>query len=112
MYTYISAVSQYYEAQVYDMFVIRGNTAIFKCSVPSFVSDYVYVESWEATNGDKYYTPKTSDFGSNFRYLLFIVLISYECLFFFTSYFLIIAAIQFSIRHFIAHSNINNFLKV
>lgn len=75
--TYFSAVSQYYEAQVYDMFVIRGNTAIFKCSVPSFVSDYVYVESWEATNGDKYFIPTISDFGSHFRY--YIMFISYEC---------------------------------
>lgn len=65
---YFSVVSQYYEAQVYDMFVIRGNTAIFKCSVPSFVSDYVYVESWEATNGEKYFTPTVSDFGRCFQY--------------------------------------------
>lgn len=56
-------MSQYYEAQVYDMFVIRGNTAIFKCSVPSFVSDYVYVESWEATNGEKYFTSNNADNG-------------------------------------------------
>lgn len=63
--TYFSVVSQYYEAQVYDMFVIRGNTAIFKCSVPSFVSDYVYVDSWEATNGETYFTPNT-DYGSYF----------------------------------------------
>lgn len=56
-------MGQYYEAQVYDMFVIRGNTAIFKCSVPSFVSDYVYVESWEATNGDKYFMPNAADYG-------------------------------------------------
>jgi len=63
--TYFSVVSQYYEAQVYDMFVIRGNTAIFKCSVPSFVSDYVNVDLWEATNGETYYTPNT-DYGSYF----------------------------------------------
>lgn len=58
-------MSQYYEAQVYDMFVIRGNTAIFKCFVPSFVSDYVHVDSWEATNGETYFTPNT-DHGSYF----------------------------------------------
>ncbi|KAL4143242.1 hypothetical protein QTP88_005598 [Uroleucon formosanum] len=60
-------VSQYYEAQVYDMFVIRGNTAIFKCFVPSFVSDYVYVDSWEATNGETYFTPNT-DYAVNQYY--------------------------------------------
>lgn len=57
-------MSQYYEAQVYDMFVIRGNTAIFKCSVPSFVSDYVNVDSWEATNGETYFTHTNADHGS------------------------------------------------
>lgn len=57
-------MSQYYEAQVYDMFVIRGNTAIFKCSVPSFVSDYVNVDSWEATNGETYFTLTNADHGS------------------------------------------------
>lgn len=66
---YFSVVSQYYEAQVYDMFVIRGNTAIFKCSVPSFVSDYLYVESWEATNGEKYFTQSIADHGSIFDFL-------------------------------------------
>lgn len=65
--SYFSVVSQYYEAQVYDMFVIRGNTAIFKCSVPSFVSDYVYVESWEATNGEKYFTQSIANDGRYFQ---------------------------------------------
>lgn len=65
---FFSVVSQYYEAQVYDMFVIRGNTAIFKCSVPSFVSDYVYVESWEATNGEKYFTSNNGDHGRYCRF--------------------------------------------
>lgn len=65
---YFSVVSQYYEAQVYDMFVIRGNTAIFKCSLPSFVSDYVHVESWEATNGEKYFTSNIANSGRYFWY--------------------------------------------
>jgi hypothetical protein len=29
-----------------DESVLKGNTAIFKCHIPSFVSDYVYVVSW------------------------------------------------------------------
>lgn len=29
-----------------DESVLKGNTAIFKCHIPSFVSDYVYVTSW------------------------------------------------------------------
>lgn len=27
-------------------YVIKGNSAILKCSIPSFVSDFVKVESW------------------------------------------------------------------
>lgn len=60
----ISAVNQYYEAILYDMYVIKGNTAIFKCIVPSFVADYVSVVSWEDTVGNKYFV-LNEDFGSN-----------------------------------------------
>lgn len=27
-------------------YVIKGNTAVVKCSIPSFVADFVKVESW------------------------------------------------------------------
>lgn len=39
-------VLQIYEAQVYDEFVIKGNTAVLKCHIPTFVADYVTVTSW------------------------------------------------------------------
>lgn len=39
-------VKQFYEIQVYDEFVILGNTAVLKCHVPSFVRDHVLVTSW------------------------------------------------------------------
>ncbi|XP_067123055.1 cell adhesion molecule Dscam1-like [Centruroides vittatus] len=39
-------VKQYYEVQVYDEYVIRGNTAVLTCHIPSFVKDYVTVTSW------------------------------------------------------------------
>ena len=35
-----------YEIDVYKENVILGNDAIFKCQIPSFVSDLVTVESW------------------------------------------------------------------
>lgn len=49
-----SAVNQLYESQVYDMYVIRGNAAVFKCHIPSFVSDHVQVVSWHDTEGGEY----------------------------------------------------------
>lgn len=39
-------VKQYYEVQVYDEYVIIGNTAVLHCHIPSFVKDYVTVTSW------------------------------------------------------------------
>lgn len=47
-------VNQYYEAQVYDVFVIKGNTALFKCQIPSFVADHVEIIEWATTDGHTY----------------------------------------------------------
>lgn len=47
-------VSQFYESQVYDEYVIRGNAAVLKCNIPSFVSDHVEVVEWVDTNGGRY----------------------------------------------------------
>lgn len=52
------------------MFVIKGNTAIFKCIVPSFVADYVSVVSWEDTVGNKYSISYDEHFGINFYYFI------------------------------------------
>lgn len=41
-----SAVHQAYEPRVIDEYVLRGNAAIVKCLIPSFVSDYVQVVEW------------------------------------------------------------------
>ena len=38
--------SQRYEIDILRESIIVGNDAIFKCSIPSFVSDFVSVESW------------------------------------------------------------------
>lgn len=45
--TYIlSVVNQFYEAEILTEYVIRGNAAVLKCSIPSFVADFVKVEAW------------------------------------------------------------------
>ena len=38
--------SQRYEIDILRESVIVGNDAIFKCSIPSFVSDFVFVDTW------------------------------------------------------------------
>lgn len=35
-------------------YVMKGNSAIMKCSVPSFVSDYVSVVGWVDEDGIEY----------------------------------------------------------
>lgn len=59
---HFSVVNQYYEAQVYDVFVIKGNTAVFKCQIPSFVSDHVEIVSWQDTDKNMF-LPPTEDYG-------------------------------------------------
>uniref|UniRef100_T1J817 Down syndrome cell adhesion molecule-like protein Dscam2 n=1 Tax=Strigamia maritima TaxID=126957 RepID=T1J817_STRMM len=41
-----AVVLQLYEVQVYDEYAIRGNTAVMRCHIPSFVKDYVSVMFW------------------------------------------------------------------
>jgi hypothetical protein len=42
----VAVVKQKYEVQVYDEYVISGNTAVLRCQVPSYVAEYVMVTSW------------------------------------------------------------------
>ena len=56
-------VAQEYSAEVMAEHVIRGNAAILKCFIPSFVSDFVGVESWVADDGYTYFP--SNDFGKN-----------------------------------------------
>lgn len=57
-----TVVVQYYEAEVVSEYVIRGNAAILKCTIPSFVAEFVSVETWEGSDGSKY-KPST-DYGT------------------------------------------------
>lgn len=34
--------------------MIRGNSAVLKCSIPSFVADFVSVVSWQDDSGNMY----------------------------------------------------------
>lgn len=54
-------MNQKYEAEIMTEYVIRGNTAVLKCSIPSFVADFVQVESWLSEDGMVYHTPTRSD---------------------------------------------------
>lgn len=49
----LAVVRQHYEVQVYDEFVILGNTAVLRCHVPSFVREYVTVTAWVRGEGTR-----------------------------------------------------------
>ncbi|MPC65833.1 hypothetical protein E2C01_059970 [Portunus trituberculatus] len=51
----VYVVHQQYETDVNKEHVIRGNSAIFKCVIPSFVADFVTVTSWTTSDGDVFY---------------------------------------------------------
>ncbi|XP_050305193.1 cell adhesion molecule Dscam2 isoform X17 [Anthonomus grandis grandis] len=50
-----AVVKQFYETRVTDEFVLKGNTGILKCIVPSFVTDFVQIEGWIADDGSDTY---------------------------------------------------------
>ncbi|XP_050346762.1 cell adhesion molecule Dscam2 isoform X2 [Nymphalis io] len=49
-----AVVQQQYESEVNNEYVIRGNSAILKCSIPSFVADFVNVISWHDEAGNSF----------------------------------------------------------
>lgn len=50
-----SVVSQYYDTDVNKEYVIRGNSAILKCQIPSYVADFLSVVSWHSDDGEEIY---------------------------------------------------------
>lgn len=52
---FFSAVSQLYETDVSREYVILGNDAILKCKIPSFVSDFVTIDSWLDSENQIFY---------------------------------------------------------
>lgn len=45
-------VSQTYTVNLMEENVLRGNAAILKCHIPSFVTEYVTVSSWIISEED------------------------------------------------------------
>ena len=51
----ISVVSQPYSTDAHKVYVIIGNSALVKCEIPSFVSDFVAVVSWVDNENIEYF---------------------------------------------------------
>lgn len=57
-------MSQHYVTEAENEYVIRGNAAIIHCKIPSFVSDFVYVEAWLMDDGEIFTVNNTSNYGT------------------------------------------------
>lgn len=64
-----SVVSQEFEVEADNEYVIRGNSAIMKCEIPSFVADFVTVTMWSDSAGNEY-PPNSNDYGTLRMHLL------------------------------------------
>lgn len=61
-------VNQYYDPEILGKeYVMRGNAAILKCTIPSFVADFVHVEAWIDEEGSQFFPSSEGQFnGGNF----------------------------------------------
>lgn len=66
-----SVVAQYYDTDVNKEYAIRGNAAILKCQVPSFVADFVSVISWHTDQNEDFYPGAPDGTNSYFSFFLF-----------------------------------------
>lgn len=64
-------VEQSYQLRVNDEFVLKGNTAILKCIVPSFVGDFLEIIEWVSESGESFNINQLSK-GLCFQYLVLI----------------------------------------
>ena len=61
--------SQMYKTSSHEEYVIVGNDVLMQCNVPSFVADFVSVQSWEDSEGREFHANK--NYG-NFLRSLFV----------------------------------------
>ena len=65
----VSVVTQEYVTDTHNVYVIRGNSALVKCEIPSFVADLVSVLSWLDNAGNKYFGNQNNGTYTSFVWL-------------------------------------------
>lgn len=56
-------VNQFYDPEILGKeYVMRGNAAILKCTIPSFVADFVHVTAWIDEEGHEYFPSPDGEF--------------------------------------------------
>ncbi|XP_043866985.1 Down syndrome cell adhesion molecule-like protein Dscam2 isoform X16 [Drosophila mojavensis] len=63
-----AVVIQSYESEADNEYVIRGNSVVMKCEIPSYVADFVFVDLWLDSEGRNYYP--NSDQETDGKYLV------------------------------------------
>ncbi|XP_066145682.1 cell adhesion molecule Dscam1 isoform X29 [Euwallacea fornicatus] len=64
-----AVVSQFYVTEAENEYVIRGNAALMKCKIPSFVADFVVIDSWISDNGQTYKYSNNANYDSKYLVL-------------------------------------------
>ncbi len=54
-----------YQVNVHDEYVLLGNAGLLRCIIPSFVSDFVLIDSWVGDDGETHFTPNTNLYGTH-----------------------------------------------
>lgn len=63
-------MAQHYISEGDNEYVIRGNNAMLKCKIPSFVADFVQIIAWVDSDGQEY-TPQTTSAHGKIAYWFF-----------------------------------------
>ncbi|XP_051153614.1 cell adhesion molecule Dscam2 isoform X39 [Leptopilina boulardi] len=64
-----AVVTQVYQPEIMTEYVIRGNSAILKCSIPSYIAEFVTVDAWIRDDGETYVQHLTT-FNQDGKYLV------------------------------------------
>ncbi|XP_064216073.1 Down syndrome cell adhesion molecule isoform X10 [Tribolium castaneum] len=64
-----AVVAQYYVTEAENEYVIRGNAAVMKCKIPSFVADFVQIDAWIADDGQVHKYNDNSNYDSKYLVL-------------------------------------------
>ena len=59
----IAVVTQEYQTDAHSVYVITGNAALIKCEIPSFVADFVSVDSWTDNDENEYFLGINKNYG-------------------------------------------------
>ena len=58
-------MTQQYVVESHNVYVIKGNSALFKCEIPSFVADFVTIDSWKDNFGNQYFSDVANNYGNS-----------------------------------------------